>query len=140
MDTLTGRDRIAIAVIMAAILLGWGVRYYQHLHPEPGMVLHKGAIEVPAELAAPAPEADSTPSAASLFAPVDLNTASAGELETLPLIGRARAEAIVRYRELHGRFLAPADIMQVPGIGPAIFERIRGDIAAGPDSAGSPEK
>jgi competence protein ComEA len=51
--------------------------------------------------------------------PVDLNTASAAQLETLPGIGPATAAAIVDDRERHGPFAAVDDLERVPGIGPA---------------------
>ncbi len=51
--------------------------------------------------------------------PVDLNTASAAQLETLPGIGPATALAIVDDRERHGPFAAVSDLERVPGIGPA---------------------
>jgi competence protein ComEA len=56
---------------------------------------------------------------------VDLNRASAGELEALPGIGPARASAIVRWRGEHGSFRTVDDLLEVPGIGPATLERLR---------------
>jgi competence protein ComEA len=53
-----------------------------------------------------------------LFLPVDLNTASLEELDTLPGIGPKTAQAIVEYRETHGTFASPEDLLQVRGIGP----------------------
>lgn len=51
--------------------------------------------------------------------PIDLNSASAAELETLPGIGPATAAAIVDDRDRHGPFAAVSDLERVPGIGPA---------------------
>jgi len=56
---------------------------------------------------------------------VHLNTATAQELETLPGIGPALAEAIVAYREEHGPFASVEALDDVPGIGPAKLEAIR---------------
>ncbi|MHB9031342.1 MAG: ComEA family DNA-binding protein, partial [Candidatus Latescibacterota bacterium] len=56
---------------------------------------------------------------------IDLNTATAAELEALPLIGPAKAAAIVRWREENELFSQPADIMKVKGIGPKIYEAVR---------------
>lgn len=58
-------------------------------------------------------------------APLDLNTATAAELETLPGIGKVYAERIVAYRQEHGPFKSSEEIMQVKGIGPACYEQIR---------------
>lgn len=63
---------------------------------------------------------------------VDLNRASAGELEALPGIGPARAGAIVRWRGEHGSFRTIDDLLEVPGIGPATLERLRGLVGVGP--------
>ena len=56
---------------------------------------------------------------------VDLNTADAETLQTLPGIGPAKAAAILEYREQHGPFLEPDGLLEVPGIGETLF----GDIA-----------
>ncbi len=49
--------------------------------------------------------------------PVNINTATKEELETLDGIGPVLAERIVAYREEKGPFAAPEDLMQVKGIG-----------------------
>lgn len=59
---------------------------------------------------------------------VNLNTADKAALMTLPGIGEARAETIIRYREEHGNFSAIEDIMQVPGIKEAAFGKMKEDI------------
>jgi len=56
---------------------------------------------------------------------IALNTASAEQLTTLPGIGPATAEKIVAYRQEHGAFRVPEDIMNVRGIGQKKYERIR---------------
>jgi competence protein ComEA len=56
---------------------------------------------------------------------LDVNRATAVELEALPGIGPARAGAIVRWREAHGPFRKLEDLLDVPGIGPATLERLR---------------
>ncbi len=63
---------------------------------------------------------------------VNLNRASAEELETLPGIGPSRAQAIVRWREEHGRFRRVEDVLGVPGVGPATLERLRPLVRVGP--------
>ena len=58
--------------------------------------------------------------------PVDLNRATAQELEALPGVGPATAAAILRYRQTNGPFAAVDDLLEVPGIGPAKLEALRG--------------
>jgi len=55
---------------------------------------------------------------------IDLNRASAAELEQLPGIGPARAAAIVEFRDLHGPFAVPGDLRGVSGIGEATFQKL----------------
>lgn len=56
---------------------------------------------------------------------VDLNTATAEELDKLPGIGPATAEAIIRHRETHGRFRSVTELLEVRGIGEAKLEQLR---------------
>lgn len=53
---------------------------------------------------------------------ININKASATELTQLKRIGPKLSERIVEYREKHGPFERPEDIMQVKGIGPKTFE------------------
>jgi competence protein ComEA len=57
--------------------------------------------------------------------PLNVNTASAEELEALPGVGPATAAAIVEEREAHGPFGSPDDLERVRGIGPAKLAAIR---------------
>lgn len=55
---------------------------------------------------------------------VHLNTANAAALQRLPGIGPALAERIMAYREAHGPFARVSDITRVSGIGPRTLERL----------------
>lgn len=57
--------------------------------------------------------------------PVDLNTATAEDLDALPGIGPVTAEAIVAWRTAHGRFGSVDQLGEVDGIGPARLEKLR---------------
>jgi competence protein ComEA len=56
---------------------------------------------------------------------INLNTASAETLSTLPGIGPVKAQAIIAYRE-RNPFQSVDQITSVSGIGPATYEKIRG--------------
>ncbi len=62
---------------------------------------------------------------------VDINSASADELASLPGIGKKTAQKIVEYRELNGRFESIEDIMKVSGIGESKFATIKDCIFTG---------
>jgi len=65
---------------------------------------------------------DETPSEGEV---VDLNTATAADLDTLPGVGPATAEAILAYRDEQGTFSAVDELLEVRGIGDAKLEAIR---------------
>lgn len=56
---------------------------------------------------------------------IDLNTASATELEELPGVGPAIAQRIIEHRELNGPYSSVDGLLEVSGIGPATLEKIR---------------
>lgn len=59
---------------------------------------------------------------------VNINTADVNELDKLPGIGPSTAKKIIEYREKHGLFANPEDIMKVKGIGPSKYEKIKDKI------------
>jgi competence protein ComEA len=63
--------------------------------------------------------------------PVDLNTATPTELESLPGVGPATAAAIVAWRDEHGPFTSVEQLLEVRGIGPAKFDAIREQVVVG---------
>ena len=62
---------------------------------------------------------------------VNINTAGVSELTRLTGIGEARAKDIIAYREAHGAFSSPEEIMKVSGIKEAVYEKIKDDITVG---------
>jgi competence protein ComEA len=69
------------------------------------------------------------PSAAWISQPqkeesVNINTASAEELERLPGIGPALASRIIEHRQKHGPFKRPQDIVIVRGMSAKLYRRI----------------
>ncbi len=99
-------------------------------------LLHDGEqVVVPAQggpqaTNAPVGGAAPTPST-SAGQPVNLNTATAAELEALPEIGPALAQRIIDYRAAHGAFATLDDLLEVSGIGPATLDAIRDLVTVG---------
>ena len=56
---------------------------------------------------------------------INLNTASKEQLMTLPGIGEAKADAIIRYRTETGLFASTEDVMNISGIKNSVFNRIK---------------
>lgn len=59
---------------------------------------------------------------------VNLNTATAADLERLPGIGARVAARIVAYRQKSGGFKKTEELMNVPGIGEKAFLKLRGQV------------
>ena len=75
----------------------------------------------------PTPQIQS-PGSSSLQTPtflINVNSATAPELERLPGIGPSLAQKIIDCREVHGPFLEPDDMLEVSGIGPSKLDQIR---------------
>lgn len=56
---------------------------------------------------------------------ININTATIDELDSLPGIGNSKAQNIIDYRNINGNFETIEDIMNVNGIGTAIYEQIK---------------
>lgn len=68
-------------------------------------------------------------------AKVNINTAPASELESLPRIGPKVAQRIIDFRTKNGNFKKVEEIMKVQGIGEKVFDQIKDLITVGADSA-----
>ena len=82
-----------------------------------------GEEVAPPTVAVGAPTAEST--APATVTVIDVNEATAADLEDLPGVGPATATAIVAERDRNGPFLSVDDLDRVPGIGPAKIEALR---------------
>ncbi len=69
--------------------------------------------------------------ATAAFAKVNINTADAKELATLPGIGQVKAEAIVKYRKDNGKFKNINELKGVKGIGDKVIIKIKPEVTTG---------
>ena len=69
------------------------------------------------------------------LSPLDLNTATAEQLEMLPGVGEELAGRILAWREEHGGFSSVEEIMEVPGIGEGKFAALEGRITVNEGTA-----
>lgn len=63
----------------------------------------------------------------SLYAAVDLNTASVEELQAVKGVGASKAEAIVQHRKQHGPFKRVEELDNVKGFGKKTVDRLRSE-------------
>ena len=63
--------------------------------------------------------------------PININTASAAELEGLPGVGPKMAARIVEYRQKNGPFKKIEDVMNVRGLGEKNFLKVKGQLTVG---------
>ncbi|WP_083982870.1 ComEA family DNA-binding protein [Actinomadura hibisca] len=83
-------------------------------------------VGVPAPTPPPnQPAADTAPSTTGGTTNVDLNNASAAELDALPGVGPVLAQRIVEYRTQHGGFRSVEQLQEVTGIGARRFAELK---------------
>lgn len=122
MTGLNRGEKIALALfaLFCGLTLIWAVKTSR-----PGI-----AVSAPAEQSAELTGADGETS--DELAPdekVNINTASAAELQKLPGVGEILAGRIVEYRRENGGFAAAEDIMKVDGVGRGKFDAMKQHIA-----------
>ena len=105
---------VLITCIFVAFTVGFAVG--RNLNRAPVRI-----YQVPAPSTQAATEPSDAPTGPVI---VNINTASAADLETLPGIGPVLAARIVAYREENGPFRAPEELSRVKGIGDAKLEEI----------------
>jgi competence protein ComEA len=105
------RPRIVVACLVVTLLVG-GAFYASRVSEKAPEVVYTASLE---EIAAEE-EGSLT---------VNINTADEEELDELPQVGPATAEAIIEHRRANGRFDSVDELEEISGIGPSTIEEIK---------------
>ena len=124
---LTRAEKFIIVFTLVFVVFTVGVHIGKGRRHDGFAITVQDAAETPAASASAAPETADA-------GPVNINTASREELQTLDGIGPALAQRIIDYRSENGDFADIGDIMNVSGIGSAKFEKIRDYITVGEEA------
>jgi len=95
--------------------------YTSEVNEETAQTESKKKSQSPSESSSETSSANS----ASNIVPVDLNTATAEELQIAPGIGPSKAEAIIKYRKEYGNFTSVDELIEISGIGEKTLAKIR---------------
>ena len=127
-DARQVRWLLAVAIVLCALMIGYNVLFVPQVTLT---AVVKTDLSSAAQAAVPSAPDDVSqpegyePEPVEQTALVNLNTADAEELETLPGIGPATAQKIIAYRESVGAFQSTEELMQVGGIGEKTFEKLK---------------
>ena len=94
-------------------------------------LLVAGSLGVASTVAAAQSKAPSTKAAPAPESVVNLNTATATQIATLPGIGETAAQRIIEYREKNGGFKKVEELMNVKGIGEKSFLKLKPLVTVG---------
>lgn len=122
---LTRREQRVLVFLIVVIGAGLTYQHYQGNWRREALVLHRGEPAAGPSGAGPRRPSPPTPGPAAASGRLDINTAGAQELETLPGIGPVRAAAIVRSRQDQGPFRSVDDLKRISGIGEKTVEGLR---------------
>lgn len=116
-------EAAALGLTAAFVLFTAGWFFAGQTQGEPYTVTVQQAAGSDASSAQPEPAQEGqTPDSLLEGERIPVNTADASELDRLPGIGPVKAQAIVSYREEHGPFQSPEQLLEVSGIGEATLE------------------
>jgi competence protein ComEA len=133
---MNSKERTVLVFLIAVMLAGAGVSAWHHHQVQKNLKIIQSAVRTrqsaldSAQSAVRSPQSALDSAQSAVRSPqsavlVDLNTATASELDLLPGIGPALAQRIIEYRSKHNGFKTVDELRQVSGIGPKKFEAIK---------------
>ncbi len=131
--TLTPAERRGATVVLLLLLIGTAQDLWRAAQLERRAAASAGSVRgtqpVPSPVTGPGESgsagAGATAPRADRVGPIDLNRATARELEALPGIGPVLAARIVEHRGRIGSFSSVEDLRAVRGVGPKLFQKLR---------------
>lgn len=125
------REAVVVILLACAALVGGIIRYWQDYYTPVSRLLPANSAAVHEQDGVPVivhvsalPSADAG-SLRTGSGKINLNTATRGELESLPGIGPVLAKRIVEYRRQNGPFRTVEELQSVSGIGPSRYAAVR---------------
>ncbi|MSQ77797.1 MAG: helix-hairpin-helix domain-containing protein [Nitrospiraceae bacterium] len=115
-QSLLIKGAMLVATIVVVLWIGWPVLKEELLQAQPEQSISVQVPATPPVVAVPTVKAVSK---------VNLNRASADELQVLPGIGPVLAQRMVDWRKAHGRYRTVDDLQEVKGIGKKRLEQLR---------------
>lgn len=126
---MTPSERRGALVVVLVLALGAARDLWISAHP----VLVSAALAPTADPARePRAEPQRSAAVSDTVRPLDLNRATASDLDALPGIGPVLAGRILEYRRRHGGFTRVEELLGVVGIGPRLMERLSRLVRVGP--------
>ena len=131
-ETLQIRCLVVVAAILCALIIGYNLFFTPEVKmttvyvdaPSSGLDSGDspaGAAVLESENSAEEPASSGIP----MGGKININTASAEELDELPGVGPVLAGRIIDYREQNGGFQSLEQLKNVSGIGEAVFEKLK---------------